>query len=227
MNGGLIYKDGPFFIPQLNGQREKGFKNMEKYTIKRMLNETLREQSKDFPLIDLHGKDEGERSNLVIQAMRSCIERVPLNITHESDVDGYHQFFSLYEYSEHSKFGVIVYHIAEPGFIKVSTSYGKTYFEKEAEMHRMLNLLNSRCFAWHYVLCPDTGIVSIESGMPVADCFSGQELFVLLRHLIGNACIHFPLINELLDSNDEPASILNRHDKELEAFRKENPELFG
>ena len=200
---------------------------MEKNTIKRILNETLRGQSSDLPLIDLRGKDRKERNNLVISAMRSCIEKVPLKITHESDVDGYHQLFSLYEYSEHSKLGVIVYHIAESGFIKVSTSYGKTYFEKENEMHRMLNLLNSRCFAWHYVLCPNTGIVSIESGMPVADSFSGQELFVLLRHLIGNACIHFPLINELLDSNDEPASILERHDKNLNAFRRENPELFG
>jgi hypothetical protein len=195
--------------------------------IRSAFNKVKEDWFKDLPLVDLRGLDEAKKRELILNAIRSCIEKVPLVITEETEEESEsrHSFMSTHQDGNESAIVITTYY-PETSFVGVKIFYRMIPVNRRQEIYEMVNLLNARSSVWRFFISPDIGQIVLESGMFITQYFNPQELFLLIRYMLHAGYTNLPHIEELLTTGQSPVAILENHDDKMRDFIKINPGLF-
>lgn len=180
---------------------------------KKLFKEQRQNLYRDLKMVDLKGKDEETKAALVIKALKECHENIPMQVLGELN-DGIHSgIVSMYEDSYIHPIEITsLYHLH---FNKVAATItlGRVPFEKKLAVYEMLNLLNVRFSAYHFSMGDDR-VIQMRAGMHFSRAFNPSDYFLLLWHLLKTCTVHYPLLEETMDSDDLPEDIMNRfHEK--------------
>lgn len=193
--------------------------------IKSAFKEVKADWFKDLPVIDLSGKDDEVRVEVIRQCMRDCIVKVPLKIKLEADTDLGHIIESIYEFLDTSASVFCVYR-PQADFAHIQIFYGKIPINRREVFYEMVNIINSRLNACHFKVHPLEHMVVVESGAFVTTCFNAQEFFVLLRFTLMTFTVYYPLLKELSNSGKSLMGIMKEFWKEMDDLKNQHPELF-
>ena len=194
--------------------------------IRSVFNEVKEDWFKDLPLVDLRGLDETKKHEVIVDAIRACIRKVPLKIMKETEEeDASYLFMSLHLDGDDSAVVTTIYY---PGmsFIGLGISYCFIPADQRQDIYEMINLLNEGPSAWHFSVSTNIGMFELESGILITQYFNPQELFLLFRRMLAVGYDKLPLIEEQLSTGQSSASILEKRDDEMLKFMKANPDLF-
>ena len=194
--------------------------------IRSVFNKVEEDWFKDLPLIDLRGLDEAKKREVILNAIRVCIEKVPLEIKEEAEEeDSSYNFISLHHDGDQSAVVITTYY---PGgsFVGLTISYCLIPPDQRGDIYEMVNLLNARPSAWRFFVSTNIDAFELESGILITQYFNPQELFLLFRHMLAAGYDKLPLVEEQLSTDHSPAQIMEKHDNEMREFMKANPALF-
>jgi len=194
--------------------------------IRSVFNQEKEDWFKDLPLIDLRGLDEAKKHEIILNAIRDCIKKVPFEIMEESEEeDSSYNFMSLHHDGDQSAVVITTYY---PGgsFIGLTMSYCLIPPDQREDIYEMVNLLNASPSAWRFLVSTNIDAFELQSGILITQYFNPQELFLLFRHMLAAGYDKLPLIEEQLSTDNSPSSILEKHDDEMRDFMRANPALF-
>ncbi len=181
-----------------------------------------------LPVINLEGLSERKRTRRVLDGIRACMEKNTWEIEEDTGAqDSEDKVEAYYDYVG-GKILVSVSYSKSCRFIEICAYWGDLPPEdyKAKPLVEMLNLLNARFSAWHFIVEPKRMVMMARSGIFVANYLNLQGLFLLLRHMAVNMYIYLHVINECLRSDRPPIAILDRFDEKRRKEVEQNQDLF-
>jgi hypothetical protein len=198
---------------------------MKKVTkISDVFKQVKQEWFKDLAVINLDGIDMAEKKRRILQGIKECVEKNSLVIMEGTDAAD--MVFADFD-SGNGKITVMILYRDSDDFLEIYAVLGELLpiRGKRKTLYEMLCLLNSRLWAWHFVVKPHTRIFAAQAGIFLTNHFSLQELFLLLRHVLANMVLSLDVIDEFLASDKAPEAILAEQDERFRMEAAQNPDL--
>lgn len=175
-----------------------------------------------LPLIDLDEKGKQEKTAVILGRIRECLFKMPVTLSEESsENDSNYQIVSSYNYGDETVVVMVIYYSVHD-FIRIKIPFRKVPESQKQVLYEMINLLNERFAAWHFFISPDTCEVTLEAGIYISRFLNGREFFLLLRQMIENGFLYFPVIEYQIFSGRAAITILEEYDNDIKILLEIN-----
>jgi hypothetical protein len=142
--------------------------------------------------------------------LKYCLKEFGLPIKAEKKIDAGMIIESEFEHKEHS---ARIFILLNPSckVVTIILDYGIAEGEKITTLYELIDRINMKLCTCHFIVCPDTGHVSLCSGMHLThDRISKKEFLVILGMLIAESCFFAPLIVQQIESDKKPEVLWNQ-----------------
>ena len=184
---------------------------------------------RDLPLVDLEGKDNKTGTKAIGNAIRQCLSKIDVfsEIKTKEDKD-FDQFYFTTSFKDGDRAYIVTVTFNRlRWWVESRLIYRDIPSDKLGDICKLINMLNEHIELGTIHVLLDTGKLVIETGMHVTRYFNSQELFLQLRQVIARASMHFPYIDELLDTDQDACSVIKRVIEDRQASIKELQKIMG
>jgi len=149
----------------------------------------------------------------ILNDIKHCISSFGLSVVDEINDKGNFVIVSQFKY-EHYGFTIIAQYHPNGDLAEILIGYGIVPVDKIKPLSELMNYINSHVISGHFFVDPPTGMMSFRTAVHVADSLNKDEFEWALKQVMGVSYLFFPVLNEQMFTEGEPADIFNQYMKE-------------
>jgi hypothetical protein len=182
---------------------------------------------RDLPLVDLEGKDNKTGTKAIGNAIRQCLSKVDIftkiEMGEDNTPNGQH-FYTTFKDGDRVYTVIITFNRLR-WWVESRLIYREVPSDKMGDICKLTNMFNESIELGTVHVHINTNTIVIESGMHVTRYFNSQQLFIQLRQMLARASMHFPYIDELIDTDQDACSIIKRVFEDRQGLIKESQKM--
>jgi hypothetical protein len=176
----------------------------------------------NLPLIDVEGKDKKAITKEIMDTIKKCLSKGrgvgEMKTDKDSDTD---KLYLHVGYTDGVKNYVITVTFDRPRWrVDCCLTYRQIPQDKLRDIYELINMLNDGSRLGTFRVLLDENMIVIETGMDVTRYFNSQELFMRLKQMKNRALIHFPFIDELIDTDQDVRSFIKQISEDFQESLK-------
>jgi hypothetical protein len=146
----------------------------------------------------------------ILNDMKKCFGRFGFPIIDEINEDDKYMIVSKFGYQNYGFVIAAVYH-PKGDLAEIHICYGNAQMDKVKPLYELMNHINTYIMTGHFSILHETGEMSFRAAVHVPDSLDEEEFKWTLGQVMTASYKFFPMIVDLLFTEEEPVAILKKH----------------